>query len=179
MASEDHMASRDLAQAGGVKPTKRVPWPNLPRETIRAMIEARVRVEDESQCWVWRGYVGVNGYGELSIGPRASRVRHRAHRLAFYAWRGEILQPLVIDHVCRNRRCCNPAHLRQVTVARNNIENSSSVGAINFGKTHCARGHLLSGPNLRLYRGERECRRCRAARNWRHRHGQELEHPNV
>lgn len=51
-------------------------------------------------------------------------------------------------------------------------------GRVNRAKTHCKRGHALSGDNLRIYRGRRYCRACsalhdRAAKDaaWNARHG--------
>jgi len=39
---------------------------------------------------------------------------------------------------------------------------------LNSAKTHCPRGHLLSGENLYTYKGLRHCRTCRRIRNRKH-----------
>ena len=52
-----------------------------------------------------------------TIGP------HRAAWLAFY---GRIEGDLVIDHLCRNRKCINLEHLRLVTNAVNTLASDHS-----------------------------------------------------
>ena len=42
-----------------------------------------------------------------------------AHRIAYEEWVGPIPDGMEIDHVCRNRACCNPKHLRLATRKQN------------------------------------------------------------
>lgn len=42
-----------------------------------------------------------------------------AHRFAFELERGPIPPGMQLDHVCRMKCCCNPAHLEIVTGAEN------------------------------------------------------------
>lgn len=44
---------------------------------------------------------------------------YRAHRVAYILTKGDIPDGLLILHSCGNRRCCNPAHLRQGTQSEN------------------------------------------------------------
>lgn len=44
---------------------------------------------------------------------------HMAHRLIYTMLIGEIPEGMVLDHLCRNRRCVNPHHLEPVTVKEN------------------------------------------------------------
>lgn len=66
-------------------------------------------------CWVWTGAMcGAprgEGYGNINIGGRLVI----AHRYAFEEIEGPIPNGLVLDHLCRNQRCVNPAHLEAVT----------------------------------------------------------------
>lgn len=76
---------------------------------------ARVAVDivaDENACYPWRGRIDAEGYG------RTGRNLY-AHRVAFTLAKGPIPYGLTIDHLCQNRRCCNPAHLDAVTISEN------------------------------------------------------------
>lgn len=76
---------------------------------------------------------------------------------------------LVCDHICRNRACIEPSHLR-MTTQRLNILTGTSPAAINAQKLSCNRGHVLAGENLTiLVSGERRCRACHRYRQRRRR----------
>ena len=70
---------------------------------------ARVDRSDPSGCWIWTGG-GANGYGRLNLGARGKKVY--AHRWAYEHYVGPIPDGLLVDHICRNTACVNPAHLR-------------------------------------------------------------------
>lgn len=125
-------------------------------------VETRLwsRVTVKPGCWEWTGAVTHNGYGQIGLGGAGGK-RVRVHRLAYELRNGPIQAGLEIDHLCRNRRCCNPAHMEAVT-REENIRRGNAPNAINARKTHCNRGHALSGENLRmLTRGRRIMRSCR------------------
>ncbi len=63
---------------------------------------------DERGCWVWQNSRNSKGYGQVSI---CGRVRS-THRMAYELLVGPIPAGLHIDHLCRNRACCNPTHRR-------------------------------------------------------------------
>ncbi|MGV7585855.1 HNH endonuclease signature motif containing protein [Mycobacterium kansasii] len=67
----------------------------------------------EPLCWTWSGAVQDRGYGYYS--DRATTV----HKLAYMILRGPVGEGLTLDHLCRNKLCCNPAHLEPVTNAEN------------------------------------------------------------
>jgi HNH endonuclease len=67
-------------------------------------------------CWEWRGAVSDTGYGCFEY--ERNRVMS-AHRYSYLQLVGAIPSGLVLDHLCRNKRCVNPAHLEPVTQAEN------------------------------------------------------------
>lgn len=84
------------------------------------------------------------------------------HRFAYSVFVGPLVDGLQIDHLCRRKRCFRPDHLEQVTALENTMR-SEAITAENARKTHCTRGHALSGSNLyERANGWRDCRRCRA-----------------
>lgn len=115
-------------------------------------------VEDERGCWLWQGMQNGKGYGLLKFGRR----RHYVHRVAYEFLIGEIPDGLVLDHLCRVPLCGNPYHAEPVTNAENLIR-GEGMPARNRRKTHCLRGHPLSGANL-LVSGQRICRTCKRRR---------------
>ena len=106
-------------------------------------------------CWLWVGMLEKDGYGRFYM----DRRYHRAHRVAYQMFGGVIPDGLVLDHICRVRNCVNPLHLRVVT-HKENILCGEGVPAKNARKTHCKRGHELSGWNLKIVPGGRACREC-------------------
>lgn len=62
-------------------------------------------------CWEWRGAIQSAGYGCFEL--RRDRPL-LAHRYAYEELVGPIPDGLQLDHLCRNRRCVNPAHLEPV-----------------------------------------------------------------
>lgn len=108
-------------------------------------------------CWEWMGSIDGKGYGRFHIG---NHKYAKAHRYALSLTQ-DLHPQLVVDHICRNRSCVNPNHLRQVTKTVNSLENSIGTGAINKKKTHCKYGHIFDAQNTgyNLY-GNRWCKAC-------------------
>jgi hypothetical protein len=76
---------------------------------------SKVDVRRRVECWEWRG-LRLRGYGQFKMGRRM----HRAHRIAWTLFKGEIAQAdLVVCHHCDNPPCCNPNHLFLGSVAEN------------------------------------------------------------
>lgn len=116
------------------------------------------RFSSPAGCWLWTGYIANSGYSTTSIGGK-SVLGHRVS-----AFLHGIIAPAgsVIDHVCRNRICVNPDHLRVVTMKQNALENSVGQARRNALKTRCKNGHPFSGDNLMVSKNGRRCRTCDA-----------------
>jgi len=105
------------------------------------------KIQITNECWIPNLKKRKDGYTVFTI---KRTKEYFGHRLAYSIFKGDLIDGLVIDHICRNKSCCNPDHLRQVTQSQNALENSESIMATNKIKTHCKNGHELSGSNLRL-----------------------------
>lgn len=111
-------------------------------------------------CWTWPGRSMKNGYASSTTGRGPDKRAVYVHRYAYEKLVGPIPEGLVIDHLCRNRLCFNPAHL-EVTDHRTNILRGTGASARCAVKTHCPKGHPYEGDNLVLRpNGFRRCRTC-------------------
>lgn len=111
---------------------------------------------DKGECWIWTGARFRQGYGRFKHWGRDTV----AHRFS-YEWEvGAVPEGLELDHLCKNKGCVRPSHLEAVTASVNQRRTNSPV-AKNASKTHCVRGHALSGTNVyRKSNGGRGCREC-------------------
>ena len=108
-------------------------------------------------CIVWTGAVTSAGYGELNVGGRPVL----AHRISYELSNGPIPAGLVINHLCTNKVCVNPAHLELTTYAGNAFhDNSKNITKANIATTHCPNGHPYDEENTYIFKNKRDCRAC-------------------
>lgn len=114
--------------------------------------------EDEAGCWVFTGAVCPRGYGR--VGSRTEPGQTLTHRVVYEFLIGPIPDGLVLDHLCRNRRCCNPWHLEPVTAQVNTDRGLRSEGYL---ISECKNGHRYTPANTGRNAKGRMCLACRAA----------------
>lgn len=75
-------------------------------------------VDKSGECWLWTATTTRLGYGNFSVGGRTKT----AHRVLYQWLHGSLTRDVVVDHICHNRSCVRPEHLRSCT-RKQNIEN--------------------------------------------------------
>jgi len=121
--------------------------PNITSERTRFWS----KVNRTGECWLWAAACDPNGYGRFMLNIKRTCL---AHRFAFEQINGPIPDGLVLDHLCRNPPCVNPAHLEAVTQQQNSVRGSWRL------RTHCPHGHPYDDRNT-IWTKNRH-RRCRA-----------------
>lgn len=76
-----------------------------------------VVLEQEGECIVCTSHTpNKDGYIRLYQRAAAGKQRYKfLHRMVWETNKGSIPSGYEVDHVCRNRRCCNPNHLQLLT----------------------------------------------------------------
>jgi len=119
-------------------------------------------VDADTGCHNWTAALYHNGYGMTKV-RIGGRPYCRAHRAAYVLAKGEIPEGLQVDHLCRNRRCINAAHLECVSL-RENVLRGNGPFVVNRRKTHCARGHPFTEQNTYRQPSRPERRLCKTCR---------------
>ena len=129
---------------------------------IKQLLRFLNKINDtKGVCWEWCGTKSTDGYGMFFL----NKKMRSAHRISYELFKDDIPQGLVIDHLCRNRKCVNPNHLDIVTNQENCIRGlTGKINNHNKRKTQCPKGHKLEGDNLLPHilknYGFRQCKTC-------------------
>ena len=91
------------------------------------------KVNKTPDCWVWTAATYSNGYGHFGLSAERGAI---AHRFAWEELRGPIPDGALLDHICHNRLCVNPQHLR-IATHKQNVEN---MGVLRADNTSGVRG---------------------------------------
>lgn len=115
----------------------------------------KIVINNENDCWEWIGAKSIIGYGQFApTSRRRGGILTSPHRFIWVYLNGDIPVGQEVDHLCRNRGCTNPNHLRLVS----HRENQDFLK-----KEFCQHGHPLSGDNLHINsQGKRVCKKCRS-----------------
>lgn len=134
-------------------------WKINHRSSLLSRLLDRMEKDPDTGCWNWQSSTNKGGYGIFNFKKRGTT----AHRLLWETLFGEIDDDLDLDHLCRNRRCCNPQHLEPVTRHENIMrgDGPKCTRERRAAITHCPRGHPYEADNLIIdRRGRRSCRAC-------------------
>jgi hypothetical protein len=130
----------------------------MTRGEMRAMLRLLGAILGEDNCWEWQKALTPDGYAVWHTPDGRGR---QGHRLVYELLEAPITDGLELDHLCRNRRCVNPAHMEPVTHEVNTARAKAA-------REHCLRGHLWTPENtLRRANGTRQCRACNKIRRAR------------
>jgi len=104
----------------------------------------------DTPCKIWTGALEKTGYGRRKVKGKM----WMAHRFAYQEHYGDLDPDLVVDHLCFNRACVEPTHLRQITREENAVRHNPGCGCVACQPelntmTVCRSGHDLSKPGSR------------------------------
>ena len=121
------------------------------RLTLEERLWRKVQKGGPDECWLWTGG-HVRGYGHLMLDNAPTptgKTTIKVHRLSYELAVGPIPSGMQVDHICFNRSCVNPAHLRIVTNKQNNehakgprSHNTSGYRGVSRDRTGSWRAHV-------------------------------------
>jgi hypothetical protein len=92
---------------------------------------------NERGCWLWLGSLDEKGYGRVNAKGFPKRVHQCTWKLAGRT----VPKPLMLDHTCKNKPCCNPDHLETVT-NQENVRRGDSLRFVGGACPECGSSRL-------------------------------------
>lgn len=125
-----------------------------PWERLRRKIEVA-----DGGCWESVYALMPSGYTHVQWREGGRKSARLSHVVSWEHHVGPIPDGLVIDHLCRNKRCVNPDHLEPVTPGEN-MHRGVMPNMLRHATNTCIRGHDLRDAYVRKDTGSRMCRHC-------------------
>lgn len=86
------------------------------KRTDRKQFKPIQLVEQEGGCVICTSHEpNIDGYHRVYNGVNATPRCIFLHRSTWEVIHGPVPEGYELDHLCRNRRCCNPSHLQLLT----------------------------------------------------------------
>jgi hypothetical protein len=112
----------------------------------------RYEVDDEG-CWISTYSTANHGYAQVGWTVDKRPFVVLAHRAAWEYANGPIPDGMTVDHLCFERRCVNPVHMRLITRAANGARHGRRWPRV-LGEC----GHMV--PQYSAPHTKPRCRRC-------------------
>lgn len=111
----------------------------------------RIRMRPGIGCWEWQKSFTKSGYATFTKDGK----QYYSHRLAWESANGPIPDGLDILHLCDNKKCCRPDHLKPGTHAENMADMKAKGRAFRMiGEQHI--NHILSSNDVLKMRALRK-----------------------
>ena len=79
----------------------------------------KINITDDN-CWEYTGSIDKHGYAQLSTRKYSKKIP--AHRLMYFAYNLDTNQNVIVRHMCNNKKCCNPDHLKSGSHRDNSLD---------------------------------------------------------
>jgi len=99
------------------------------------------KVDKTGDCWQWTAKKTQNGYGQFWL----EGGHQVAHRVSFGWSVGAVPPGMQLDHVCHDRSCVRPSHLRVVNHKQNQENQSGAYKNSRTGLRGVRRGRRGKG----------------------------------
>lgn len=117
----------------------------------RVLTRAATHYTVVGDCWISSYSTANHGYAQLGWADSGKTTVVLAHRAAWEAANGPIPDDMTVDHICFERRCVNPAHLRLLPRAVNAAQHGRNWPMV---RGEC--GHMVP----QYSHGKPWCKRC-------------------